>query len=409
MISENSASSSKIVEIDWKNVSQIFEYNELVVIIFEANYNREPCKHEYILEQVAIKVSELYPDPGKVIIGKSYYYEDWLEYYSQESKPDYEYYHTVRLFINGKLARKLFSSDIIVSNIVSYIQNLLDNSLQVISSICLPNNPTKAYEKVIIGYFKNKNSPDYQFFKKLSMILMGDCQFYAGFGEEYCSKYPDSDHNKSLIIFKISNQPSPEFEQEIFRGDSLDFEQFYDWVNKNVLYSTSEITFDNAEEIQKDRQIYLILFYNPDDLKPVKRFKDKIKTDLKEYCKRINFLTANGSTFSKKLQEIEKCQTDLPFLLLVQRGVIYQFPENYDVNIMLSYQQLKTLIDSFFSNKSYYNYRHYYEKERDKSDFILPVYRFNLFCEFSNKPVKIHRQHIPDSADDNFCVSLFDE
>lgn len=66
-----------------------------------------------------------------------------LEYYSQESKPDYEYYHTVRLFINGKLARKLFSSDIIVSNIVSYIQNLLDNSLQVISSICLPNNPTK--------------------------------------------------------------------------------------------------------------------------------------------------------------------------------------------------------------------------------------------------------------------------
>lgn len=48
----------------------------MVVIIFEANYNREPCKHEYILEQVAIKVSELYPDPGKVIIGKSYYYED---------------------------------------------------------------------------------------------------------------------------------------------------------------------------------------------------------------------------------------------------------------------------------------------------------------------------------------------
>jgi len=121
---------------------------------------------------------------------------------------------------------------------------------------------------------------------------------------------------------------------------------------------------------------------------------------------RINFLTANGVRFSKKLQEIEKFQTDLPFLLLVRYGAIYQFPENYDVTSMLSYQQLKTLIKSFFSNIDYYNY---FNVKLDKSASIHPVYRFNLFSEFSNKPVKINRNDTPDSAADNFCVSLFDE
>jgi len=97
--------------------------------------------------------------------------------------------------------------------------------------------------------------------------------------------YHDRDHNKSVIIFKISNQPSPaEFEQETFKGNSLDFGSLYNWANGNLLYSTSEITFDNSEEIQKDRPISIILFYNPDDLEPVKRFKDNIRTDLKEYC-----------------------------------------------------------------------------------------------------------------------------
>jgi len=91
------------------------------------------------------------------------------------------------------------------------------------------------------------------------------------------------DQNESLITFKISNQPSPEFEQEIFSGDSSDYDSFYNWGEKKILHSTSEITFDNAEEIQKDRQLSLILFYNPNDLKPVKRFKDNIKMGFNEY------------------------------------------------------------------------------------------------------------------------------
>lgn len=76
---------------------------------------------------------------------------------------------------------------------------------------------------------------------------------------------------------------------------------------------------------------------------------------------------------------------------------------------MLSYQQLKTLIKIFFRKYNDYYYRGIYNVKLDKSAYIHPAYRFNLFSEFSNKPVKFNRNDIPDSAADNFCVSLFDE
>jgi len=36
---------------------------------------KNPCKNASLLEEVAIKVSELYTDPGKVFIGKSDFYD----------------------------------------------------------------------------------------------------------------------------------------------------------------------------------------------------------------------------------------------------------------------------------------------------------------------------------------------
>jgi len=81
----------------------------------------------------------------------------------------------------------------------------------------------------------------------------------------------------------MSNQPAPEFEQEIFSGDSSDYESLYAWGTKRCLQSTSEITFDNAAELEIDQNISLILFYDPDDLKSVRQFKDIIKTDLEEW------------------------------------------------------------------------------------------------------------------------------
>jgi len=99
---------------------------------------------------------------------------------------------------------------------------------------------------------------------------------------------------------------------------------------------------------------------------------------------------------------------------LVRYDVIYQFPENYDVTSILSNQQLKTLLNKFYSNSDkfaserYNSGRYQFGYEFDKKGRIYPAYKFNLFCEFSNKPVKFNRNKNPGSTDDNFCANLFD-
>jgi len=90
--------------------------------------------------------------------------------------------------------------------------------------------------------------------------------------------------NESLIVFKIANQPSPEFEQDIFTGNSSDYESLHTWGTRNCLMSTSEITFDNVIDMKREIDS-LVLFYNPDDLEPIKQFKDIIKKDLGEWSR----------------------------------------------------------------------------------------------------------------------------
>lgn len=95
--------------------------------------------------------------------------------------------------------------------------------------------------------------------------------------------YPNYKHNKPLIIFRLPNQPSPKFEQEIFKGNSSNYESLNIWATKNCLLSTFEITFENANEIRKGYLPYLVLFYKPEDLGPVEQFKKIVKTDLEEW------------------------------------------------------------------------------------------------------------------------------
>jgi len=52
----------------------ILECNELVVLLFCFCYEKI-CIHKSTLETVSVKVSELYPDPGKVVIGNASRYE----------------------------------------------------------------------------------------------------------------------------------------------------------------------------------------------------------------------------------------------------------------------------------------------------------------------------------------------
>ncbi|CAI6368323.1 unnamed protein product [Macrosiphum euphorbiae] len=390
-MSDDPESCSKVLPINTENVFSILDSNELVIIIFYLQYDSKYNQFESIVNEAAMKVFELYPDTGKVVFGKSCCSEKWI-YSGRYDLYVHDLY--IKVFIHGKLSR-IYFNDLDYSSVeelVSYVQKRLDGSIQEISSTCsIPDNP-KAHSKVITGYFKNKYSPAYQTFRKVSMNLMDICRFYAGFGEKYTTMYSDN-QNESLIIFKISNQPSPEFEQEIFSGDSSDYESLYAWGTKSCLQSTSEITFDNAMELEIDQHISFILFYNPDDLKPVKQFKDIIKRDLEEWRNNLKFFTADGQTFSPKLQQIGKTITDLPFVILNCFSTIHLFPENFSTQ-----HDLKKYIQN------------YYLPRKKRTIDVYPNYIFHLFRKISKEPVKLEKIILSssDSDEEDLGFGLFD-
>jgi len=56
-------------------VCYVLDSNELVVIIFYNEYESEYSKYAPIINEAATKVSELYPNPGKVVFGKAQCYD----------------------------------------------------------------------------------------------------------------------------------------------------------------------------------------------------------------------------------------------------------------------------------------------------------------------------------------------
>lgn len=52
-------------------ICYVLDSNELVIIIFYLQYDSKYNQFESIVNEAAMKVFELYPDPGKVVFGKS--------------------------------------------------------------------------------------------------------------------------------------------------------------------------------------------------------------------------------------------------------------------------------------------------------------------------------------------------
>jgi len=109
---------------------------------------------------------------------------------------------------------------------------------------------------------------------------------------------------------------------------------------------------------------------------------------------RLNFLTANGITFSQKLQQIGKSITNLPFILVFHVYEIHDFPENFNFTAR---HELKTYIDNF------------YLPYKERTVHLIPSYRFNFFSIISREPVKIeYVPYISDSDESDPGYGLFD-
>lgn len=83
-------------------------------------------------------------------------------------------------------------------------------------------------------------------------------------------------------MFKCPNQVHEDNNIERFKG-TLDYESLNTWATRNCFQSTQEITYENAQNILKETSTNLILFYDSKNLKPIKQFKEIIKTDFDDW------------------------------------------------------------------------------------------------------------------------------
>lgn len=67
---------------------------------------------------------------------------------------------------------------------------------------------------------------------------------------------------------------------ETYKGGLSNFDELNIWVQEKCVPLVREITFENAEELTEEGLPFLILFYNPDNLDPVKDYKAIVETQL---------------------------------------------------------------------------------------------------------------------------------
>lgn len=82
-----------------------------------------------------------------------------------------------------------------------------------------------------------------------------------------------------IVVFRPDVAVSNE-NDETFRGNVNNFDELNIWVQEKCVPLVREITFENAEELTEEGLPFLILFFNPDNLEPVKDYKAIVETQL---------------------------------------------------------------------------------------------------------------------------------
>ncbi|XP_026809549.1 endoplasmic reticulum resident protein 44 [Rhopalosiphum maidis] len=333
---------SNAVKLHSQNVDMTLASNELVIINFYADWCRFSGILTPIFDEAAAKVSELYPESGKVVLGKV----DCDSETSIASRFQITKYPTIKVLINGQPAKREYRGKRSVEAFVSFVQKQLEDPIQEVSSLFAASD---VKSRVVIGYFENKDSQEYQIFRKVATNLKDDCLFYAGVGEAFRAMHPP---NETIIEFR-PDRASPKSEHHTFTGNSADYDSLNIWATDNCLPLVREITFENAEEITEEGLPFLLFFYHPNDLDSIKLFKEIVGTHLVQEKQRVNFLTADGIKFAHPLQHLGKQHTDLPVVVIDSFKHMYQFPSKSDYK---NHEHLKTFIDDLYSGKLHREY-----------------------------------------------------
>lgn len=234
-------------------------------------------------------------------------------------------YPTIKLFRNGKALRKEYRGQRSVDAFSSYIKQQMKPAVaDVLDPADLKVDPER---NSLIGYFDAKNNDAYKVYEKLADELFETVDFLACLGEGFNNERANGEN----IVYKPKKQSAEH--ESAYTGTLTNFEMLQQWLNDKANPLVREITFENGEELTEEGLPFLILFHRPDDVVSIQRFKNAVLRELIPERGNINFLTADGTTFSHPLHHLGKSINDLPIISIDSFRHMYLFKkfENVDV------------------------------------------------------------------------------
>merc|ERR1712062_828031 len=199
-------------------------------------------------------------------------------------------------------------------------------------------------KRYILGYFEQKDSAEYEVFRRMATNLKDDCVFYAGFGDASRTMHPPG---QNIIAFRPNKARSNE-DDETFTGNYNNYDELNIWASDKCTPLVREITFENAEELTEEGLPFLILFHAPDDNESIKRYTDIVQRELLDDKQNVNFLIADGIKFAHPLHHLGKNKEDLPLIAIDSFRHMYLFPKYEDMQIP---GKLKEFLKDLYSGK----------------------------------------------------------
>lgn len=334
----NNPTDSGAVALTQATVDTTLASNELVFINFYADWCRFSNLLAPIFDEAADKIAAEFPTPGQVVMGKV----DCDRENSIAARFHITKYPTLKIIRNGQLAKREYRGQRSSEAFIEFIRKQLEDPIKEFKQLNdLKNLDTK--KRIIIGFFDQKDCPEYNTFRRVASNLKDDCQFHAGFGDVVRQMHPPG---QPIVVFRPDVALSNE-RDETFNGSLLSYDETNIWMTEKCVPLVREITFENAEELTEEGLPFLILFHKPGDDETVKRFKDVCQT-LASEKQNINFLTADGEKFAHPLHHLGKSQEDLPLIAIDSFRHMYLFP---DVGQMEIPGKLKQFIMDLYSGK----------------------------------------------------------
>jgi endoplasmic reticulum resident protein 44 len=207
-------------------------------------------------------------------------------------------YPTLRVFRKGQVLKSEYRGQRTANAIETFVKELLRDPVYTAEgeTDLLAKVDSMRNHQAIVGRFMANEGTAVDSFRKIASILRDNCAFVA---------------DTTSMFDSISFQ-SPT-DNVRYEGDYND-ETLLAWAREKCDPLVREITFENGEGLTEEGLPFLILFYDPKNLAPVKEFTQVITDKLKDQRGLVNFITADGTVFTHPLHVIGKSRSDLPIL-----------------------------------------------------------------------------------------------